>query len=623
MRRSVAACAAVVVATVSVLPTAGIAADADRPGSVVGCAPAARVGWSVARAWDEVLLDAIRRDFPAPGVHARNLFHTSAGMYDAWAAYDPIADGYFVDEHHTATDVQAAREQAISFAAYRILVHRYGTSIAGEEDLREFDALMASLCLDPAYTGMTGADPASLGNRIAAAIIAFGETDGSLEAQGYTSPTYVPVNEPLIVTKPGAKMADPNRWQPLALDFQETQNGQALPDKVQTFVGPFWGHVASFGLMTNEQGLPLDPGKPPALGKDKALDQAYKRQAVDVIRKSGMLDPRDGVTIDISPASMGNSHLGTNDGEGYSINPVTGEPYAPVIVPRADYARALAEFWADGPQSETPPGHWNVVANAVGDAIGEDLRIGGTGPVVDRLEWDVKTYFALNGAVHDAAVAAWGAKGYYDTARPISMIRYMAGQGQSTSRRLPRYSPRGLPLVPGVVELITPYTVRKGGKFEHLKRHVGKLAIKAWAGNPADPTAQIGGVEWQLATEWVPYQKPTFVTPAFSGYVSGHSTFSRAAAEVMTAMTGSAFFPGGVGQFTVPAGSLDFELGPTVDVPLQWATYYDAADQAGLSRLYGGIHISADDLAGRVTGSQCGKIAWRLASSYFLGDARI
>jgi len=50
-------------------------------------------GRSVARVWDEALLDAIRRDVPAPTVHARNLFHTSAAMWDAWAAYDPQADG--------------------------------------------------------------------------------------------------------------------------------------------------------------------------------------------------------------------------------------------------------------------------------------------------------------------------------------------------------------------------------------------------------------------------------------------------------------------------------------------------------------------------------------------------
>ena len=67
--------------------------------------------WSVARRWDEALLDAIRRALPAPTVHARNLFHTSAAMWDAWAAYDPNAVGYFVKENHTASDVAAARNE--------------------------------------------------------------------------------------------------------------------------------------------------------------------------------------------------------------------------------------------------------------------------------------------------------------------------------------------------------------------------------------------------------------------------------------------------------------------------------------------------------------------------------
>ena len=127
--------------------------------------------------------------------------------------------------------------------------------------------------------------------------------------------------------------------------------------------------------------------------------------------------------------------------------------------------------------------------------------------------------------------------------------------------------------------------------------------MRAWLGAPEDPKTQTSGVGWVLAVEWVPYQRPTFVTPAFAGYVSGHSTFSRAAAEVLTAITGSEYFPGGLTTWTVKAGSFIHEDGPTQDVTLQWATYYDAADQAGISRLYGGIHIEADDLEGRKIGS--------------------
>ena len=131
---------------------------------------------------------------------------------------------------------------------------------------------------------------------------------------------------------------------------------------------------------------------------------------------------------------------------------------------------------------------------------------------------------------------------------------------------------------------------------EFQAAHETREWFRAWTGNPSDRDSELGGVDWISAVEWVPYQMSTFVTPAFAGYVSGHSTFSRAAAEVLTAMTGTPFFPGGLGTWTVPAGSFLFEEGPSVDVPLQWATYYDAADQAGLSRLYGGIHVEADDL---------------------------
>ena len=111
------------------------------------------------------------------------------------------------------------------------------------------------------------------------------------------------------------------------------------------------------------------------------------------------------------------------------------------------------------------------------------------------------------------------------------------------------------------------------------------------------------------------------MTPAFAGYVSGHSTFSRAAAEVLTEMTGSAFFPGGLGEWSVEADGLEFEAGPTEAVTLQWATYQDASDEAGVSRLYGGIHVRADDLAGRVLGDAGRRAAWDLARTYFDGSA--
>src|SRR5439155_15760605 len=138
-------------------------------------------GRSVARVWDEAMLDAIRRDLPAPTTHARNLFHVSAAMWDAWAAYDPKADGYFVTEKHRAADVKAAREAAISYAAYRALLWRYAYGANLRVTFDELTKTMRSLCYRIDFTSTKGNSPAALGNRIAASVIAYGKNDSSLE----------------------------------------------------------------------------------------------------------------------------------------------------------------------------------------------------------------------------------------------------------------------------------------------------------------------------------------------------------------------------------------------------------------------------------------------------------
>jgi Domain of unknown function (DUF6851) len=604
-----------------VAPPAAASGESDY--QIAGCTRADLGGHSVARVWDDALLELIRQVVPAPTVHARNLFHTSVAMWDAWAAYDPEADGYLVTEKVEARDddVTAAREAAISYAVYRLLLWRYGTVSDLPVAAEQLDAVMASLCYRTDFESTEGDSPAALGNRIGAALIEYGHDDGALENERYVDSSYTPVNDPLLVSKSGTVMRDPNHWQPLALEEQIAQNGLPIPGSVQTIIGPQWGHVTSFAMPPSEDGIPIDPGPPPLLG-DPLTDEEFKQAAVNVLRLSSELDATDGVEIDISPGALGDNALGTNDGDGHDINPATGEPYEPNVVLRANYARTLAEFWADGPHSETPPGHWNLIANNVTDSPGFERRIGGAGEVVDPLEWDVKLYLALNGAVHDAAIAAWGLKGYYDSARPISMVRYMGGLGQSSDPEGPSYDPQGLPLEDGLIEVITPESSAPGERHEALADHVGEIAVRAWRGFPADPETETSGVGWILAVDWVPYQRATFVTPAFPGYVSGHSTFSRAAAEVMTAFTGDPYFPGGLSEWTTRRGDLLHEEGPTQDTTLQWGTYYDAADQAGVSRIDMGIHITEDDFTGRQIGSACGKEAWALAQRYFDGTAR-
>ncbi|MGB1032307.1 MAG: vanadium-dependent haloperoxidase, partial [Flavobacteriales bacterium] len=243
----------------------------------------------------------------------------------------------------------------------------------------------------------------------------------------------------------------------------------------------------------------------------------------------------------------------------------------------------------------------------------------GEGEILSDLEWDIKSYFLLGGTMHDSAIAAWSVKGWYDYIRPVSAIRHMAEKGQSTDSELPNYDPAGFPLLPGYIEQIQIGDPLAGD----LNENVGEIKVLAWKGPYfiEVPATDEAGVGWIMAKDWWPYQRPSFVTPPFAGYVSGHSTFSRAAAEVMTFMTGDEYFPGGMGVFSADRNQfLVFEDGPSIDFELQWATYRDASDQCSLSRIWGGIHPPADDIPGRKMGIQIGNQAFDKAMSYFNPD---
>ena len=563
---------------------------------------------SIARIWNEAALSAIRIDFPNPGVHARNLFHLSVAMWDAWAAYDSVAAGYLHRESSEATDVSAARREAMSYAAYRLLSSRYTRSVNASASQLFIDFLMEDLGYPTNFTSLEGETPAALGNRVASTLLAWSATDGSLEENNYLDFSYRPVNQALDLSRPGTSLRDPNRWQPLRFEVALSQNG-LLTLQTQVYAGSQWGDVRPFALRRDEPPY-LDPGLPPQRGGQGS--EAYVDEALEVIRFSSLLDPDTSGIIDISPRGRGLNTLGQNDGDGHGSipNPATGLPYEEQLVKEADYGRVIAEYWADGPNSETPPGHWNTLANEVSDHPALVKKFRGGGGEMDRLEWDVKLYLALNAALHDAAVAAWDCKSFYDYVRPISSIRYLSGLGQ-------------FPEIPGLVEKITEASSAPGERHADLMAsgaELGDTTIYVWGGEPSDHRNEFSGSQWILGVDWLPYQRATFVTPAFAGYVSGHSTFSRAAAEVLADFTGDPYFPGGFGSRFIPAGALEFELGPSTDLTLQWATYFDAADEAGLSRLYGGIHFPVDDGPGRAMGSAVGIQSMDLVEHYFDGS---
>jgi hypothetical protein len=623
---------------------------------------------SVARQWNEEMLNAIRNDFARPTVHARNLYHVSAAMYDCWSliyregspSLMGTVQGNFSLDIETwqvpnFEDKKAAAREAVSFAAYRMLYHRYQNAPRWENIEPRLDSLMNTLGYDKdnLSTDYRNGGPAELGNYVAGQIIAYGLTDGANEINDYENVGYPdPVNVPLEFSRWFSifQLLDPNHWQTLAFpgSFVD-QSGNVIGDAVLPFLGASWGQVVPFALSAADRRDPTpqnpirgnnpiyhDPGPPPfhQLQDQEELDQ-YRWGFELVLKWSSHLDPADSVMWDISPGALGNFQgeyptdfadypefykeyeggiFGSN---GRDLNPVTGEPYPPNIVPRGDYARVLAEFWADGPDSETPPGHWFAIFNKVMDHPLFERKFRGQGPELDPLEYDVKAYLALGGTMHDAAITAWSIKGAYDYIRPISVIRWLAKEGQASDPDGPRYTPGGIRYDPGYIERLMPGdTVASDVVFSN---------IKAWAWKGPDfvenPETDVAGVGWIDPINWMPYQRPNFVTPNFAGYISGHSTYSSAAATALEKITGSPYFPGGVGEFVAKKNEfLVFEEGPSVDVVLQWATYRDASDETSLSRIWGGIHPPVDDVPGRIIGMEVGDDAFDRALEIFNGN---
>jgi hypothetical protein len=630
---------------------------------------------SVARNWSEALIFALRRDTGRVAYNARVVFQFSVAAYDAWAAYDADARPFLLgatvngfscpyDPPPLLESSPTAQETTISYAAYRYMRHRFRDT--ADASFAVFDELMKHYGLDPSYASVDyrrDPSPAALGNYIADCVIRFGLDDGSNEADNYRTRFYAPVNPPLDPTDPQsiADLVDPDHWAKLALATFVSKTGKTLP--APDFETPEWGFTSPFAMTVKDRSVFRrngadfwvyhDPGKPALISATDpdALPEEYIWGFSLVAIWSGHLDPTRGhgaTLVDISPAGIGNNNgfpqtiaelrdfydfLGGGDrSPGHALNPATQRPYEPHRVPLADYARSLTNFWADGPfTAETPSGSLMLVLNEqVSDSPGFEKRIGGAGPVVDDLEWDVKAYFALAGSVHDAGVTTWSLKGWYDYARPITAIRYIGTVGQSSNRADPdcRYHPQGIkyiddpsdPAGDGSNRVVD--CVRPGDPLAAGGANVGKIKILAWRGHEfvSNANFDVAGVDWVLAENWWPYQRANFVTPPFSGYTSGHSTLMSAGAQVLTLLTGNPYFPAGMFEFPVEANAfLDYEDGPSVPVNLQWATYFDYADSAGMSRLWAGVHPPVDDVTGRRIGRVIGARGYEKASSYFSG----
>ncbi|HNB81599.1 MAG TPA: hypothetical protein PLP14_05825, partial [Chitinophagaceae bacterium] len=406
---------------------------------------------SVARIWNEIQLNAIRIDAARPPVQARNLFHVSLAMYEAWAAYEVPSPTCLLGKYWNGSfysfngvpvpsNIDSARRKAISFAVYRLLYNRYIVSPNWATSKVKIDSTMLSLGYDTTdhSTNYASGNPAALGNYIAQQVITMGLSDGANQSGNYSGLGYSPNNPPISTSGVGnSTMLNVNSWQPLSFVTCIDQNGNPCGSATPAFVCPHWGRVGPFAMpqssalhhTRNGYDWPTyyDPGTPPQLNVtdvNDTMSQFFKWGHEMVAIWSSHLDPSDTTMIDVSPQSLGNCPYypntlsglqgfynflgGGQPGSGYALNPVTGMPYTPHLVKKGDFTRVISQFWADGPTSETPPGHWYVLFNMVSDYPGFQKKYEGVGPVLSDLEWDVKGYLSLGGAMHDAAIACWG-----------------------------------------------------------------------------------------------------------------------------------------------------------------------------------------------------------------------
>lgn len=455
--------------------------------------PAPEPHESAVSKWDRAALTAVRATRLGPPMVARALAVAHTAMYDAWAAYDARAVGTRLGG--SLRRPASERSEANKEQAVSYAAYRALLDLFPSQQ-RVFDSVMTEFGFDGLNISTDAASPAGIGNLAAAAVLSFRHHDGSNQLGDLAPGAYTDYTGYQPVND-AYTIRDPNHWQPLL-----ATNAQGVTSQ-QVYIAPHWGLVVPFALTSGAQ---FRPASVPNLYPS----QGYTDQALEIIDLSAKL---------------------------------------------TDQQKGIVEYWADGPQSELPPGHWALFAEWVSHRDGNGI------------DDDAKMFFAMTNAVLDAGIAVWDCKRAFDYVRPITAIRFlMAGK-----------------------------------------------EILAWGGPYRGPQL-ISGEHWQA------YQTGGLPTPAFPEFSSGHSAFSAAAAEVLRSFTGSDVFGNSV---TIKAGSSGVEPGavPATDIVLSWATFSEAADQAGMSRRYGGIHFKQGDLQSRAMGRLVGAQAWAKAQTYFNGTA--
>ncbi|MEM7632035.1 MAG: DUF6851 domain-containing protein [Pseudomonadota bacterium] len=519
---------------------------------------------SVSVIWDRVVQQAvIETEGPnGPTIASRAYATMHTAMYDAWSAYDEIATHVSIDLEGDNMKVTGGTDtdkaKAMSFAALTVLQELYPEQSELYREVME-DRLGYSMEDD-------GSREAQIGIDAAEDMLALRANDGSNQENGFADTTgYTPVNpSPLEIN-------DITRWTPenVPIDPEDA-------DAEQSFLTAHWLEVEGFALPENPDGSTdfssVLPDAPKTFFTEEfagsSLDFAAKEITLGAAVNIDGTDYAAGDTIPVSQALIGTV-----------INAefiAQAERVIEISAGLTDEQKIIAEFWEDGGGTAFPPGTFMAFAQFV--SARDDHSI----------DDDAQMFMIMGNAVMDADIATWQAKVEYDYARPVRLIRDLGELGLIGEL--------------GVDEI----TGEEG------------WVIDAFGGFAPDGTGL--GTATILAENFITFQRPgADPSPPFAEYTSGHSAFSAAGAEVLWLFTGSDAFGGSV---TFDPDTIQFESGvPEDEVTLAWETFTEAADEAGLSRLYGGIHFDDGDLNGRELGREVGQNAYDFALLFFNGTA--
>jgi len=467
--------------------------------------------------WSNAALQVIGHSKLASPMVSRALAVVHTCMYDGWAAYEDKAAGTQLSgalRRPPAERTLTNKEKAISYAAFRAL-----SDVLPRDTESVYKPLMKELGYDPNNNSTDIETPEGIGNVACAAVLEFRHHDKSNQLGDMQR---LDKQDSSLVASAAGPHSDWTRYSPLnapgTLPARATFVKPLNPDHwqpltytdatgnlvVQMFSGAHWSQVTPFALSKGDElRSEVEPGQA------KFGSPEYQQQAEELIRLSASLN---------------------------------------------DEQKMIAEFWTASPDSDSAAAHWLRFAEFVSTRDHQSI------------DDQVKMFFVLSNAIMDADIAAWDAKRFYDSVRPVTAI---------------------------------PLLCR------------GKT-IKTWGG-PAKGTLQIDG------GQWLPYQSATLPTPSSPEYVSETSAESAAAARVFALFIGSDRFGY---SMTAEKGSSRIEPGitPAQPVTLKWETFTDAADQAGLAGRYAGIHFAPADLAGRQLGRLVADRAWYKAKVYFNGN---